>query len=824
MADYVVRERLPELWRQIEDAHFSYLEIDDSPEKMDQRKKLEGFIMEYLSLVPHSCKFGLVETANVLQSSSERSTFSAYRAAAGWAALARYAANLLSQPWRKEYQIIRLYSGYYKHEVEKNLVGGDSLLKLMGYKPSGEGKLALDGPICPDIVAAVSRDCLIAYVECQLMKCIWEQLWSRGCSRTWRMVVAQRRTAAGDVSAAVHSLMGRHTSHDGEDCGVDIYSNVKSNTAHYRVKVNHQSTPLAPQQPSSPEEQLVPPLMPAQYVTPHMVSPNMIYSIEQIPPVMGQSMPKTGLELNSNPCPYSPMAVPNPYSGFFYAPIQPHPYMMQPMYGPIKHVATMPINGYHCMTNGLQTPYGCPAVPTAQLIELDQPSAYNGSTHRTNGTCKTIVHHVKDTTQDAHKHYRGGSSDGEPKLHYAVTSKSHNVYNENQENIRRNSTLKSSQEGHAPSIPRSDTQPSLSKAKEDGMGTFESWDYVFRNLESQNHSRDGGSRGRVVSPHLDRDSKTLDRTGRDDRKGRYHQTTMDLEDALHAMSLDKMNDEEIFRTAKINEALMKYKLDSEAKQAKANAKKQILADERDKRKSSVYDSGSSPPREILYATRQPIDKVRLISKEDARDKKDMQKQLLNGGNVNGKLSEVKKLKKIQGKSTSIEVDREKMSNEGKAVTKNSLPATVSGTKKLGNNQMRPLSTQQTNDKLVSDQNLRTRLVVTLHDTDTLDGLNLKTGRKPRHDSNGKSDAEVKIFPEPPSTSSSNKWVCGTCTYCNVNGLSACEMCGKSRRAGPETLPLTSGGRECPACTLVNKREASVCEACSTSLKHSPTYI
>lgn len=67
------------------------------------------YIIEYLSLVPHECKFGLTETGKVFQRTvNELPEFSAYRAGLGWAALARYAANLLAQPWRKEYRVIRV--------------------------------------------------------------------------------------------------------------------------------------------------------------------------------------------------------------------------------------------------------------------------------------------------------------------------------------------------------------------------------------------------------------------------------------------------------------------------------------------------------------------------------------------------------------------------------------------------------------------------------------------------------------------------------------------------------------------------------------------
>lgn len=62
----------------------------------------------------------------------------------------------------------QLYSGFYKHEVEANIVGAEILLYAMGYTAAGGGKLALLAPVCPDTVAAVSRDALVAHCECQV--------------------------------------------------------------------------------------------------------------------------------------------------------------------------------------------------------------------------------------------------------------------------------------------------------------------------------------------------------------------------------------------------------------------------------------------------------------------------------------------------------------------------------------------------------------------------------------------------------------------------------------------------------------------------------
>ncbi|KOB72822.1 Uncharacterized protein OBRU01_11731 [Operophtera brumata] len=66
--------------------------------------------------------------------------------------------------------LVTLYSGFYKHEVEANIVGAETLLHAMGYTAAGAGRLALLAPVCPDTVAAVSRDALVAHCECQVSK------------------------------------------------------------------------------------------------------------------------------------------------------------------------------------------------------------------------------------------------------------------------------------------------------------------------------------------------------------------------------------------------------------------------------------------------------------------------------------------------------------------------------------------------------------------------------------------------------------------------------------------------------------------------------
>lgn len=43
------------------------------------------------------------------------------------------------------------------------------MFEQMGYKHTGLGILTLEGPIDPDKVSSVSRDAIVAFVECQVM-------------------------------------------------------------------------------------------------------------------------------------------------------------------------------------------------------------------------------------------------------------------------------------------------------------------------------------------------------------------------------------------------------------------------------------------------------------------------------------------------------------------------------------------------------------------------------------------------------------------------------------------------------------------------------
>ena len=101
--------RSEDLHRQILRSHLAYLNQEETPAKLQQRRNLENLISDFLCVVPHNTKFTFIEVANILNYSIEKNpSFSAYKAQSAFEALEKYATNLISHPWRKEYKTIKV--------------------------------------------------------------------------------------------------------------------------------------------------------------------------------------------------------------------------------------------------------------------------------------------------------------------------------------------------------------------------------------------------------------------------------------------------------------------------------------------------------------------------------------------------------------------------------------------------------------------------------------------------------------------------------------------------------------------------------------------
>ncbi|KAK9497276.1 hypothetical protein O3M35_004624 [Rhynocoris fuscipes] len=208
MNDFKLEESLNRLWERIDLIHLAYLQEDKNAQKLEEKKQLEAVIKRYLETVPPHKKFIFPITRKIFQDSiqAKDKEFSCYMTASAWLAIATYAQNLLTQPWRKEFRLIKLYNGFYKHNVEKHLLGGDKMLELMGYQKIDESLMIFEDPVDPDRLAAISKDSIIASVECDIMLSVYCQVFKHAKDIRWIDIFFQRDNYGGTMQDAIAAL------------------------------------------------------------------------------------------------------------------------------------------------------------------------------------------------------------------------------------------------------------------------------------------------------------------------------------------------------------------------------------------------------------------------------------------------------------------------------------------------------------------------------------------------------------------------------------------------------------------------------------------
>lgn len=210
MSDFVPRDLLPDLWEEILRRHWMFLETEESMQKLEERKQLEGCLKEFLCVVQHDRKFFLPETGRVLRRSvRELPDFSAQNALVAFETISQYANNLFTKPWRKEYRTLKTYSGCFQHDIQSRLLDAEQLFLAMGYRRVSDDTFVLEGPICPDQVTNVSRDAMAAYVECQIMKHIYAGVTAAGYSCTWKDILQYRERIVGGTSRTIKEMISQ---------------------------------------------------------------------------------------------------------------------------------------------------------------------------------------------------------------------------------------------------------------------------------------------------------------------------------------------------------------------------------------------------------------------------------------------------------------------------------------------------------------------------------------------------------------------------------------------------------------------------------------
>ncbi|CAG7816539.1 unnamed protein product [Allacma fusca] len=195
-------EHVRQLYEYIAFHHEQFCKTDDSDKKCEALRLLKGYAEEYLNQVVQAQKFKTPAVESVLnQSIVMIEDFDPREASEAFAHLAKYGQNLLDQPWRPEFKMLHLSSGYYIHNVQAYLENAHEVLIAMGYANIDDDTLQLARLPNPSFLKEVSRDCFVASQECLILSKIWDYVRSqlKNCDITPAEVYHYRRTHIGDV-------------------------------------------------------------------------------------------------------------------------------------------------------------------------------------------------------------------------------------------------------------------------------------------------------------------------------------------------------------------------------------------------------------------------------------------------------------------------------------------------------------------------------------------------------------------------------------------------------------------------------------------------
>lgn len=425
---------------------------------------------------------------------------------------------------------------------------------------------------------------LIFFFFAQILKTIWEEV-SNNFKISWLDVLEFRETHLCSPEQSVRVLNYR-------------YHERRYQEQHHPqppAQPPHRTYPAAAQ-PTDTYATLLrynvptthPPPQPPHHAVQHIVThppPPPIPGMHSFPPPTGHAHHYTAPPITSVQCPAQCIYSTNPYYNYStYAPAPQNSY--PPRYGavptyhsvpPMQCTAKqqIPCNGY-CYPNGCVPPphqqqqqptYMCP-VPTGQLIELDNPQ--NGLydvTVTDSSTSAIAAKRQHDQLVDAHKQL----------------AKSTNL-----------------------------DSLTLSKSKEDGAGTFESWDYVYRNLESQGYNKDLGERPDVLQQSAEtRRKHSL-------RETKKSKPSIELEDEFNNLNLNTTA--QLQQPMKINEAMKMLKEETTAAAAAAAPRTKLKPEDSARvAQSSSYDNITSQDSVMTRPLQQATAPIKSISNGIAKN-------------------------------------------------------------------------------------------------------------------------------------------------------------------------------------------------------------
>lgn len=745
--------------------HLGYVETEDSPKKVEQRVKLENVINEYLSITPHSNKFMFYQIADILEKSVNNiADFTAIEAACAFDALAQYAANLISQPWRKEYREIKLYSGFWNHQVARHLVGAETILTIMGYMSNSDTSsptrdpssptMKLDGVLDPDLISRLALDCLIAYCECQILRKISEGVQEYGL--TWKQIHQFRQLHVGSVDITVRHLLFSlrqnlqspaqieplqkqivpsnpslpvlHTSRPNQSQSVSVstvseFVPPDSCLIHEKGNIDqHSSKEVQKHQQHYNQSSIVGDLTNSQHTNNSVTShKHQLYQRE-----------------NNNSHDLSQSSHSSANFGL--------PSVLQASLAPLsctRSTDTPDTSKSISNKSGIIVPGTRPGsqVPTAKLIDLDTSLDAQPSPPKSHLLPKTLPNKrsSKGLTFGASLpplEYSGHCSPPEYE-HYKPPAPPPEVFRAGTLDEHLDATL---------SFVKGPNQSSFSAVNEQNNNgkSWESWDFVYQALEKRGYNKDIGDRGDILHQmnfqnlHIDPINSLKKKVNNEKEVGTRNKPLLINQIPQHYSYDETKEHTEIPLISSSESTPLLYhgaapdvfpNLDE-----RNSLHENISAGFETAPSGDDYDERKSPFKEHVNVIRQ--------------DKN------INASKKNNNIS------KLSTHSVSVESSPSRQEDPFEASRSTEIALNVQQEK---SNVRPPLSYSSV-------------------------------------------------------TKQEKPWSCSTCTYVNDSKRTACEMCGKSKAPMVEKVSLRTEGRECPQCTLINEKTAQDCIACGLHLE------
>lgn len=786
-----------ELLEEMNTLHLGYIETEDSPHKLEQREKLERVIMEYLAITPHSHKFMFHQISDVLETSINTcSDFSAYSAACAFDALAQYAANLITQPWRREFRQIKLYSGFWVHQVAHHLAGAESILSLMGYAPQSgptAGSSGCRDPSClvledvldPDLISRLALDCLIAYCECQVLKKISEGVREFGLS--WRQILQYRQMYVGGIDVTVRHLLFTLRQR--------LQPQSQAESSHKQAAPS--TGPPLPVRQSSMSGPSSSPVSTHQSVpAPHSASEKVITPADQTMSLEPQQQPRSGtagisrggsMEQRSGGATGggggggggggSGGGGGGGGGGSYHHPslhhLHHHPSSQLPTVitttaaaGAVPGTASGPPPSYARSVDTPDTAKSISSlgilplasqVPTAKLIDLDS-SLENLPSRNSLQLLPKVLPHKRSSKSSGSSRVLPSLENSDPcpppppppEVFLAGTLDEH-----------LEATLSIVKDPNRNSVVQS-------TPNEQGATSWETWEFVYRGLEKKGYNKDIGDRGdilhQITRQNLHPDALTPQGKNAplNNKKEVGKSKPMFINQALQALALNETRE-------RVERPCLSSKSSHSASHGAAPDVFPGLNNLT--KRNSLFDNLSTGFETAPQDSDEYEDRRQVLKKTSNLARVDNRLDVSNKNNTSSSSSPRSLSLSSKGSHSRQELPPE---------APRSAPAAAVPTLQHGGGGIAITDNSPTPPR---------------------------DNQPPRE----------SLLPQVP-------WSCTTCTFLNEKGRTACDMCGKSRTPGPETRPLISGGRQCPQCTLINEREAKDCSACGVHLEGSSTYI